>query len=99
MRIYREDRLFDTAVVPPRLQTPIGYAVFPKEVATPPERWIDPLYNVVQRTEMPRGGHFAALEQPDLLVRDIRRFFAKLEAKGCIKEAASSCFGRLTTAR
>jgi pimeloyl-ACP methyl ester carboxylesterase len=60
------------------LETPIGYAVFPKEVATPPERWIDPLYNVVQRTEMPKGGHFAALEQPDLMVQDIRLFFAKL---------------------
>lgn len=77
-RIYREHRLSDTDVVPPRLPTPIGYAVFPKEVATPPERWIDPLYNVVQRTEMPKGGHFAALEQPDLMVQDIRRFFAKL---------------------
>ena len=99
MRIYREGRLFDRAVVPPRLQTPIGYAVFPKEVATPPERWIDRLYNVVQRTEMPKGGHFAALEQPDLLVRDIRSFFAKLEADGCIKEAANSCSGAVGTAR
>ena len=99
MRIYREDRLFDKAVVPPRLQTPIGYAVFPKEVATPPERWIDPLYNVVQRTEMPRGGHFAALEQPDLLVGDIRSFFARLEANGCIKPAANPCVSGLATAR
>lgn len=99
MRIYREDRVFDKAVVPPRLQTPIGYAVFPKEVATPPERWIDPLYNVVQRTEMPRGGHFAALEQPDLLVRDIRSFFSKLEANGCIKPATNPCVSGTVTAR
>jgi epoxide hydrolase len=82
MRIYRENRLSDSEVVPPRLETPIGYAVFPKEVAVAPERWIDPLYNVIQRTEMPKGGHFAALEQPDLLVRDIRLFFTKLEAGG-----------------
>jgi pimeloyl-ACP methyl ester carboxylesterase len=91
MRLYREDQLFDTPVVPPRLQTPIGYAVFPKEVATPPERWIDQLYNVVQRTEMPKGGHFAALEQPDLLVRDIRSFFAQLETEGCIRQEPNPC--------
>jgi epoxide hydrolase len=78
MRIYRESRLSDSGQAPPRLKTPVGYAVFPKEVATSPERWIDQYYNVVQRTEMPRGGHFAALEQPDLLVGDIRQFFAKL---------------------
>jgi pimeloyl-ACP methyl ester carboxylesterase len=98
MRMYHEGRVYDEAVVPPRLQTPIGYAVFPKEVATPPERWIDPLYNVVQRTEMPKGGHFAALEQPDLLVRDIRRFFAKLESEGCIRQAVNPCFGAATRA-
>lgn len=78
MRIYRESLLSSSEDAPSRLNTPVGYAVFPKEVATPPERWIDQYYNVVQRTEMPRGGHFAALEQPDLMVEDIRLFFAKL---------------------
>jgi pimeloyl-ACP methyl ester carboxylesterase len=78
MRIYRESRLSGNGEAPPRLNTPVAYAVFPKEVVAPPERWIDQLYNVVQRTEMPKGGHFAALEQPDLMVQDIRLFFAKL---------------------
>jgi pimeloyl-ACP methyl ester carboxylesterase len=63
----------------PRLETPVAYADFPREVAVPPFRWITQTYNVVQRTEMPRGGHFAALEQPDLMVQDIRKFFAKLK--------------------
>jgi pimeloyl-ACP methyl ester carboxylesterase len=76
MRIYRENQLEDTPFPP--LKTPIGYAVFPKEVATPPERWIDLKYNVIQRTEMPKGGHFAALEQPELMVKDIRLFFSKV---------------------
>ena len=40
---------------------------------------MDQYYNVVQRTEMPRGGHFAALEQPELLMQDIRSFFAKVK--------------------
>jgi pimeloyl-ACP methyl ester carboxylesterase len=78
MRIYRESRLSVIEEAPSRLKTPVAYAVFPKEVAAAPERWIDRTYNVVQRTEMPRGGHFAALEQPDLLVQDIRLFFSKL---------------------
>ena len=79
MRIYREHRLSDSDEAPPKLKTPVAYAVFPKEVVAAPERWIDLTYNVVQRTEMPKGGHFAALEQPDLMVQDIRQFFAKLK--------------------
>ena len=78
MRIYRENRLSDRDEPPAGLKTPTAYAVFPKEVVAAPERWIDQTYNIVQRTEMPRGGHFAALEQPDLMVKDIRLFFAKL---------------------
>ena len=77
MRIYREQRLSDSDEAPPQIKTPVAYAIFPKEAAAAPERWIDQTYHVVQRTEMPRGGHFAALEQPDLLVQDIRLFFAK----------------------
>jgi pimeloyl-ACP methyl ester carboxylesterase len=77
MRIYRESRLYDRDEDPGRLNTPVAYAVFPKEVVAAPERWIDKTYNVVQKTEMPRGGHFAALEQPDLMVQDIRLFFGK----------------------
>jgi epoxide hydrolase len=82
MRIYREHRLTAEDAVPsPRLDTPIGYADFPKEVAVPPFRWVTQTYNVVQRTEMPKGGHFAALEQPDLLIDDIRKFFAMVDQK------------------
>ena len=79
MRIYDEHRLSDTHKTRERIQTPVAYAVFPKEVVASPERWIELNYNVVQRTEMPRGGHFAALEQPDLMVQDLRLFFSKLK--------------------
>jgi len=80
MRIYREHRLSggETAHAP-RLETPVAYADFPKEVFTSPFSWISRTYNVVQRTEMPKGGHFAALEQPDLLLDDMRKFFAKVD--------------------
>ena len=76
MRIYREHRLAGGETAPQaRLETPVAFADFPKEVFTSPFSWITQTYNVVQRTEMPRGGHFAALEQPDLLLDDIRKFF------------------------
>jgi hypothetical protein len=82
MRIYREDRLTKEETTPaPNLETPVGYADFPKEVAVAPFSWITQTHNIVQKTCMPKGGHFAALEQPDLLVADIRKFFAKIDQK------------------
>jgi pimeloyl-ACP methyl ester carboxylesterase len=59
----------------------VAYAVFPKEAVASPLRWIEERYNLVQTTEMPRGGHFASLEQPDLFLRDVRLFFAKVGGK------------------
>jgi pimeloyl-ACP methyl ester carboxylesterase len=54
---------------------PTACALFPKEITVPPRRWIEARYNLTQWTVMPRGGHFAALEEPELLVEDVRRFF------------------------
>jgi hypothetical protein len=82
MRIYREHRLSgEEMVLTHHLETPVAYADFPREVAVPPFSWITQTYNVVQKTEMPKGGHFAALEQPDLLLDDMRKFFAKVDQK------------------
>jgi pimeloyl-ACP methyl ester carboxylesterase len=53
---------------------PCAVAFFPKEEPFPPRRWIERGYNVQHWTNMPRGGHFAALEEPELLAEDIRRF-------------------------
>ena len=62
-----------------RVEVPTACALFPAEMlAWPPRSYVERLYNVQQWTEMPRGGHFAALEQPDLLVDDIRRFARSL---------------------
>ena len=63
-----------------RLETPTGIAIFPAEMSKPPRHWVERLYNVQQWTEMPSGGHFAALEEPELLVDDIRRFFRRVRA-------------------
>jgi microsomal epoxide hydrolase len=58
-----------------RVEVPTACAVFPRELlAWPPRSYAERIYNVTQWTEMPRGGHFAAMEEPDLLIDDIRRF-------------------------
>ena len=76
-RLYREARLAHALAVPPRLATPLGHARFPKEILWSPRAWLEPWYDLQHWTDMPRGGHFAALEQPALLVDDLRRFFAR----------------------
>ena len=61
-----------------RGRVPIGAVLFPKEINVPPRKWVEARYNLVHWTEMPRGGHFAALEVPELFVKDVRKFFHKL---------------------
>ena len=56
-------------------RVPVGVALFPKEIHVPPRKWVERRYNLVHWTEMPRGGHFAALEEPELFVEDVRKFF------------------------
>jgi len=59
------------------VRTPCGVACFPKEISHPPREWVQRGYNVQHWTEMPRGGHFAAMEEPELLAEDIRAFFRR----------------------
>lgn len=78
-----------------RVEVPTGCAVFPKELlAWPPRSYAERIYNVTQWTEMPRGGHFAAMEEPDLLIEDIRNFARGLDwddvRRGNEKTEASS---------
>ena len=62
-----------------RVEVPTACALFPAEMlAWPPRSYVERLYNVQQWSEMPRGGHFAALEQPALLIDDVRKFAATL---------------------
>ena len=58
-----------------RSDVPAGFALFPKDLSNPPREWAARFFDVRRWTEMPHGGHFAALEQPELLVDDIRDFF------------------------
>jgi epoxide hydrolase len=61
-----------------RVELPTAIAAFPKEIFRGPREWCEPIYNIKRFTKMPRGGHFAAFEQPELFVDDVRAFFATL---------------------
>ena len=61
------------------VDVPTGYAAFPKEIVRPPRSLAEKTYTDIRRWSlMPKGGHFAALEQPELLAREIREFFRPL---------------------
>jgi pimeloyl-ACP methyl ester carboxylesterase len=63
------------------VSVPTGVAAFPDPVFSPPPRsHVQKTYDVVHWARMPAGGHFAALEQPELLLADMRRFFAEVSA-------------------
>lgn len=77
LRMYqenaREPLRFSTGE---RIAPPLSYASFPKEIINPPREWVERVFNVARWTEMPVGGHFAALEQPRALAIDIHESFA-----------------------
>lgn len=60
------------------IAVPTGIALFPKEISVPPREWAERLLLVQRWTEMPRGGHFAAMEEPELLAEELRAFFRPL---------------------
>jgi pimeloyl-ACP methyl ester carboxylesterase len=58
-----------------KIEIPTAAAIFPAEMSEwPPKSYVDRLFNITQWTEMPRGGHFAALEEPELFVNDLVKF-------------------------
>ncbi|SDP52037.1 Pimeloyl-ACP methyl ester carboxylesterase [Klenkia soli] len=70
-RIYRENGTGGLAG--PRLDLPVAVTVFPRDIPLPPRSWIEATYpGLVHHGQAPRGGHFAALEQPGFLVEEIR---------------------------
>jgi pimeloyl-ACP methyl ester carboxylesterase len=65
-----------------KVNVPTGFASFPRELPTlgPPQSVLVRNFNLMQYTKMPRGGHFACWEQPELFVGDLRQFFRKLRS-------------------
>ena len=64
---------FDQPVI-----VPTGYAAFPCEIVKPPRPWAEKVFNIQRWSVMPSGGHFAAMEEPEALAREIREFFRPL---------------------
>ena len=80
-RMYYENQKLTWVMKPEeKIGVPSAMALFPQEIARPPREWAERSYNVCRWTEMPRGGHFAALEEPGLLAEDVRAFFRPLRA-------------------
>lgn len=79
LRAYWEPAVGFTTPVR-RVEVPTAVALFPHDLAHPPRSWAERTYDVVRWTEMPRGGHFAPWEEPDLLAADIRAFATEIEA-------------------
>ena len=62
-----------------KIEVPTGIALFAQDILLPPKEWTIKNLNIVQWTEMPRGGHFTAMEEPDLFVEDICKFYRQLK--------------------
>ncbi|CAD6011213.1 epoxide hydrolase family protein [Agreia sp. COWG] len=77
LRPYYE---YAAGLIPPirRVTVPTAVAVFPADLAQPPREWAERTYTVARYTTMPRGGHFAPHEEPELIAADISEFFASL---------------------
>lgn len=64
---------------PMQVSLPVGMSVFPKEIIKTPRKWADRVFpEIIHWNELDRGGHFAAFEQPQLFVSELRRCFANL---------------------
>jgi epoxide hydrolase len=76
VRLYWEHQHASPEEAPPQsVEVPTGVARFPEEIVRFPRSWVERRYNVTHWTDMPRGGHFAAMEQPELFTEDVRSFF------------------------
>jgi microsomal epoxide hydrolase len=75
-RLYYEMRQAGRDALPQQhLDVPTGIAEYPGEITRLPRAWIEAVYPVTYWNRQPRGGHFAAMEVPDLFVDDLRAFF------------------------
>jgi pimeloyl-ACP methyl ester carboxylesterase len=62
----------------PVVEAPVGVSVFANELVIQPRRWAERYYNLRRWTEFPTGGHFAAAEQPEAVIDDVRAFYREL---------------------
>ncbi|RYG37231.1 epoxide hydrolase [bacterium] len=77
-RLYFETARDETGGPKGKIEVPMGAAIFPKDLIPAPREFAERIYDVRRWTEMPKGGHFAALEEPELLAQEIQGFFRPL---------------------
>jgi pimeloyl-ACP methyl ester carboxylesterase len=80
MRMYHANAAIPPAQHVRRVEVPSGFALFPADIGHPPRAWLERTANVVRVTEAPRGGHFAAFEEPELYADELREFFRPYRA-------------------
>jgi pimeloyl-ACP methyl ester carboxylesterase len=66
-------------------RVPAAFALFPKDISQPPREWAQRFFNVQRWTEMPRGGHFAAMEEPAKLAEDLRAWFRQFRQGSALR--------------
>lgn len=64
-----------------RIEVPTGMALFPADILLPPKEWVVRNLNLTRWTSLPRGGHFTAMEEPELLADDIRAFYRPFRSR------------------
>jgi pimeloyl-ACP methyl ester carboxylesterase len=65
-----------------RIDFPIAASIFPREIFKAPRSWADRLWpNIVYWNEVDHGGHFAAMEQPDIFVNEVRNAFRTYQGR------------------
>jgi epoxide hydrolase len=74
-RLYWESFRRNFAGALPTISLPTGCSIFAKELAQAPRAWVERRYtNLVYWNELPKGGHFAAFEQPAVFIAELRKF-------------------------
>lgn len=80
IRLYNESRKTPLRLTKDDfVNVPVGIVRFPMEDAVPPRKYVERGFNVQRWTHMPAGGHFASMEQPEMLAKDIKDFFQSLQ--------------------
>jgi pimeloyl-ACP methyl ester carboxylesterase len=80
MRMYHANAAIPPAQHVRRVEVPSGFSIFAGDVVRPPRAWLERTANAVRITEPPRGGHFAAFEEPELYAEELREFFRPYRA-------------------
>lgn len=77
VRLYRENAIAMASGAEPKIvrtDVPTGAAIYPREMWRPPRSWVERQYKLVHWYEADKGGHFAAMEQPELFAKDLWQF-------------------------